>query len=110
MRIATGCIGHETNTFSSVATGLDHFKNENFHVGDEVIAAFVIYQTTTGPLLFASKFVSFFVLWARRSARRRFLARRQVVPFLSARQCDGLGHVVGRGRGLNNNGSLHCGV
>ena len=26
MRIAVGCIGHETNTFSPVATTIDNFK------------------------------------------------------------------------------------
>ena len=28
MRIAVGCIGHETNTFSPVATTLNNFKKE----------------------------------------------------------------------------------
>ena len=51
MRIATGCIGHETNTFSPVATGLDHFKSGNFHVGDEVIAAFAGTSTITLSLI-----------------------------------------------------------
>ena len=51
MRIATGCIGHETNTFSPVATGLDNFKGGNFHVGDEIVAAFAGTHTITGGFL-----------------------------------------------------------
>ena len=39
MRIATGCIGHETNTFSSVPTSIDDFKvQRSYHVGDGIIS------------------------------------------------------------------------
>ena len=31
MRIAVGCIGHETNTFSPVATTIDNFKKGSYH-------------------------------------------------------------------------------
>ena len=51
MRIATGCIGHETNTFSPVATRFDNFKDDNFHIGDEVVAAFAGTSTIIGGFL-----------------------------------------------------------
>ena len=37
MRIATGCIGHETNTFSSVPTSINDF-NRSYHIGDKIIS------------------------------------------------------------------------
>ncbi len=40
MRIATGCIGHETNTFTSIPTTLASFKEGAYYVGEEIIAAF----------------------------------------------------------------------
>ena len=51
MRIAIGCIGHETNTFSPVATTLDNFKKGSYHRGDEIINAFRGTQTITGGFL-----------------------------------------------------------
>ena len=51
MRIAVGCIGHETNTFSPVATTIDNFKTGSYHRGDEIIAAFRGTRTITGGLL-----------------------------------------------------------
>ena len=51
MRIAVGCIGHETNTFSPVATTIDNFKNGSYHHGDEIIAAFRGTRTITGGFL-----------------------------------------------------------
>lgn len=51
MRIAVGCIGHETNTFSPVATTIDNFKNGSYHRGDEIIAAFQGTRTITGGFL-----------------------------------------------------------
>ena len=51
MRIAVGCIGHETNTFSPVATTLDNFKKGSYHRGDEVITAFRGTRTITGGFL-----------------------------------------------------------
>ena len=51
MRIAVGCIGHETNTFSPVATTIDNFKNGSYHRGDKVIAAFQGTRTITGGFL-----------------------------------------------------------
>ena len=51
MRIAVGCIGHETNTFSPVATTIDNFKNGSYHRGDEIIAAFRGTRTITGGFL-----------------------------------------------------------
>ena len=51
MRIAVGCIGHETNTFSPVATTIDNFRNGSYHRGDEIIAAFRGTRTITGGFL-----------------------------------------------------------
>ena len=51
MRIAVGCIGHETNTFSPVATTLDNFKKGSYHCGDDIIAAFRGTRTITGGFL-----------------------------------------------------------
>jgi len=51
MRIAVGCIGHETNTFSPVATTIDNFKNGSYHRGDEIISAFRGTRTITGGFL-----------------------------------------------------------
>ena len=51
MRIAVGCIGHETNTFSPVTTTIDNFKNGSYHRGDEIIAAFRGTRTITGGFL-----------------------------------------------------------
>ena len=51
MRIATGCIGHETNTFSPVATGIDNFTQGVYCVGEQVIAEFAGTSTITGGFL-----------------------------------------------------------
>ena len=51
MRIAIGCIGHETNTFSPVLTTIDNFKQGSYHRGDEIIAAFQDTRTITGGFL-----------------------------------------------------------
>ena len=51
MRIAVGCIGHETNTFSPVVTTLDNFKKGSYHREDEVITAFRGTRTITGGFL-----------------------------------------------------------
>ena len=56
MRIATGCIGHETNTFSSIPTSLDDFKlQRSYHVGDEIISAFRQTSTITGGFIESSE-------------------------------------------------------
>ena len=51
MRIAIGCIGHETNTFSPVLTTLDNFKKGSYYRGDEIITAFRGTRTITGGFL-----------------------------------------------------------
>ena len=51
MRIAVGCIGHETNTFSPVITTIDNFKKGSYHRGDEIIEAFQGTRTITGGFL-----------------------------------------------------------
>lgn len=56
MRIATGCIGHETNTFSSIPTSLDDFKlQRSYHVGDEIISTFRQTSTITGGFIESSE-------------------------------------------------------
>ena len=51
MRIAVGCIGHETNTFSPVTTTIDNFKKGSYLRGDEIISAFSGTRTITGGFL-----------------------------------------------------------
>ncbi|MBT5452291.1 MAG: M81 family metallopeptidase [Gemmatimonadetes bacterium] len=51
MRIAIGCIGHETNTFSPVATGIDNFKQGTYCVGEEIVAEFAATSTIIGGFL-----------------------------------------------------------
>ena len=51
MRIAVGCIGHETNTFSPVTTTLENFKKGSYYRGDEIIAVFRDTRTITGGFL-----------------------------------------------------------
>ncbi len=51
MRIATGCIGHETNTFSPVPTTLDSFRRM---VGDEILENFGNTSTVTGGIIEAA--------------------------------------------------------
>ncbi len=56
MHIATGCIGHETNTFSSIPTSLDDFKiQRSYHIGDEIISAFRQTSTITGGFIESSE-------------------------------------------------------
>lgn len=52
MRIATGCIGHETNTFSPVPTTL-----ESFHIltGSQIISEFRNTATITGGIIDAAE-------------------------------------------------------
>ena len=50
MRIATGCIGHETNTFSPVPTTMEHFGQSHYS-GQEVIDAFAGTSTITGGFI-----------------------------------------------------------
>ena len=51
MRIATGCIGHETNTFSPIETGIDNFTQGTYCLGEQVIAEFSGTSTITGGFL-----------------------------------------------------------
>ena len=52
MRIATGCIGHETNTFSPVPTTLGSFRRM---VGDEILNSFGNTSTVTGGIIDAAE-------------------------------------------------------
>lgn len=51
MRIATGCIGHETNTFSPVPTTIDSFSRM---VGDDILKNFGNTHTITGGIIDAT--------------------------------------------------------
>ncbi|NKB69763.1 MAG: MlrC domain protein [Candidatus Latescibacteria bacterium] len=50
MRIATGCIGHETNTFSPVSTTMEHF-GQSYYEGGAMLAAFAGTSTITGGFI-----------------------------------------------------------
>ena len=51
MRIATGCIGHETNTFSPIPTSLESFEGGSYATGEEVVRAFGDTETVTGGFI-----------------------------------------------------------
>ena len=51
MRIALGCIGHETNTFSPVPTSIDSFKGSTYCVGTEIISTFTQTSTIMGGFI-----------------------------------------------------------
>ena len=51
MRIATGMVGHETNTFSKVPTTLASFEEGSYAVGEAIIPAFANTKTTTGGFI-----------------------------------------------------------
>ena len=51
MRIATGCVGHETNTFSPVPTTIDSFSRM---VGDGILTNFRNTRTITGGIIDAA--------------------------------------------------------
>lgn len=55
MRIAVGCIGHETNTFSPVPTSIDNFRKGAYYVGEEIIPAFNQTSTIMGGFMDAAK-------------------------------------------------------
>ncbi len=40
MKVITGSISHETNTFSNVKTGLEKFKDHTFFLGEDMFEAF----------------------------------------------------------------------
>ncbi|MDE0043527.1 MAG: M81 family metallopeptidase, partial [Candidatus Poribacteria bacterium] len=51
MRIATGCIGHETNTFSPVPTTIDSFSRM---IGEDILKNFGNTRTITGGIIDAA--------------------------------------------------------
>ena len=51
MRIATGCVGHETNTFSPVPTTIDSFSRM---IGDDILKDFGNTRTITGGIIDAA--------------------------------------------------------
>jgi len=56
LRIATGCIGHETNTFSPVTTTMGSFGGKM--VGDCILRNFRNTRTITGGIIDASQKLS----------------------------------------------------
>ena len=55
MRIAVGCIGHETNTFSLVPTTIDCFKERQYYVGKEMFPVFKNTNTIMGGYMDAAE-------------------------------------------------------
>ena len=51
MRIAIGCIGHETNTFSPVKTSIGSFKKGAYYAGEAIIEAFRRTSTIMGGFI-----------------------------------------------------------
>ena len=51
MRIAVGCIGHETNSFSPVPTTMAHFEQGSYYAGPAVLDAFAGTSTITGGFI-----------------------------------------------------------
>jgi microcystin degradation protein MlrC len=51
MRIAVGCIGHETNTFSTLPTTIDSFQEASYYTGNEIIGAFKQTNSITGGFI-----------------------------------------------------------
>jgi len=51
MRIATGMLGHETNTFSKVPTTLESFEQGSYAVGEAIIPTFRGTSTVTGGFI-----------------------------------------------------------
>jgi microcystin degradation protein MlrC len=63
IKIATGCIGHETNTFSPVKTNLDSFQGKRsrmgLKIGSEIIDTFKGTKTITGGFIDAAAKLDF---------------------------------------------------
>ncbi len=55
MRVAVGCIGHETNTFSLVPTTIDSFKKWEYFVGEEMFPVFRNTNTIMGGYMDAAE-------------------------------------------------------
>jgi microcystin degradation protein MlrC len=55
MRIAVGCIGHETNTFSLVPTTIESFKKHEYYVGEEMFPIFKNTGTIMGGYMDAAE-------------------------------------------------------
>ena len=51
MRIAAGCIGHETNTFTPVPTTLASFKEAAYYVGEDIVSVFNQTSTIMGGFI-----------------------------------------------------------
>ena len=53
MRVITGAIGHETSTFTTVATTWESYRNQRFGylIGDEIISKFRGTNTTIGGFI-----------------------------------------------------------
>ena len=62
MRIAIGGIAHESSTFSTVPTTLQHFRERGWHEGQEIIDAFAGTKSPLGAFLDAARDFSFEVV------------------------------------------------
>ncbi len=51
LKVITGCIGHETNTFSTVLSDLSRFKEMGLHEGNEFFKVFSGTQTIGGAFI-----------------------------------------------------------
>ena len=54
MRIAVGCIGHETNTFTPVPTTIESFRESAFYTGEEIRETFSGTSSITGGFIEAA--------------------------------------------------------
>lgn len=51
MRVITGCIGHETNTFSNVISDLDKFKEIGINEGEDILTIFPGTRSIAGAFI-----------------------------------------------------------
>ena len=54
MRIAVGSIGHETNTFTSVPTTIESFREASVHTGEEILETYRGTSSITGGFIEAA--------------------------------------------------------
>lgn len=62
MRIAIGGISHESSTFSTVPTTLEHFKQRSYAEGDDLLATFTGTKTPLGGFIDAARDAAFEVV------------------------------------------------
>jgi microcystin degradation protein MlrC len=62
MRIAIGGISHESSTFSTVPTTLQHFYERGYHEGDDLMAAFTGTKSALGGFIDAARIADYEVV------------------------------------------------